>query len=76
MELQNHYSVVTIHTPEDKAMSWHKVNEIAASSKQARIHGRTQYHSGAINYSTHLLLNMKECLLWCSLIALLDTQKI
>lgn len=42
MELQNYYSFVTIHTPEDKAVSWHKVNEIAASSKQARIHDRKQ----------------------------------
>lgn len=42
MELQNHYSIVTIHTPEDKAMSWHKVYEISAYTKQARVHGRKQ----------------------------------
>lgn len=42
MELQNHYSLVTIHTLQDKAMSWHKVNGIAAWSKQARTHGRKQ----------------------------------
>lgn len=42
MELQNHYSFVTVHTPEDKSMSWHKVSEIATESKQARVHGRKQ----------------------------------
>lgn len=40
VELQYHYSLVTI--PEEKAMSWHKVNELVAHSKQVRIHGRKQ----------------------------------
>lgn len=60
MELQNHYSSVTIHTPEDKAMSWHRWIKFLPYQSKPEHMEENGHHPWAINHSTFFLLNPKR----------------